>query len=465
MKPLPGMDLVIVGGSDAGIAAALRVRELDPRVEVTVLVADGYPNYSICGIPYHISGEVPDARTLAHRSIAELEATGMRLRLDTTATAIDPTAKRVTLRDPAGVVDEVAYDRLIVATGAAPQRPPIDGLDTLGPQQGLHVLHTMGDTFAVTATLARRRPSTAAIVGAGYIGLEMAEALTTRGLRVTIVEQLPQVLSTVDPQLGADLAAELRRHDVTVHTDTPIRAVKAHDDELVLLGDGTFQVRAGLVLVVTGVRPDTTLAAAAGVATTGPKGAIAVDRHMRTNIPDIYAAGDCVLTHHRLLGESYLPLGTTAHKQGRVAGENAVGGDREFAGSLGTQVVRVFDLVAARTGLRHAEAADAGFDPATTDTTADDHKVYYPDARPVRVRLTADRRDRRLLGVQMLGAVPTCVAKRIDTAAAALYAGLAADDLVDLDLSYTPPLGTPWDVLQNAALDWQKAQSLPHPAG
>jgi NADPH-dependent 2,4-dienoyl-CoA reductase/sulfur reductase-like enzyme len=164
-----------------------------------------------------------------------------------------------------------------------------------------------------------------------------------------------------------------------------------------VLGD-EFRLRAGLVLVVTGVRPNVTLAAAAGIAFTGPRGSIAVDWHMRTNIDDVYAAGDCVLTHHRLVGESYLPLGTTAHKQGRVAGENAVGGDREFAGSLGTQVVRVFDLVAARTGLRQAEAADAGFDPATTDTTADDHKAYYPKARPVRVRLTGDRRDRRLLG-------------------------------------------------------------------
>jgi NADPH-dependent 2,4-dienoyl-CoA reductase/sulfur reductase-like enzyme len=290
---------MIVGGSDAGIAAALRARELDPNVEVTVLVADGYPNYSICGIPYHIFGEVPDARSLAHRSVAELEATGMRLRLDTVATAIDPAGKRVAVRDADGRVDEVGYDRLIVATGAVPQRPPIDGLDVLGPGQGLHVLHTMGDTFDVMATLERRRPGPAAIVGAGYIGLEMAEALTTRGLHVTVVEQLPQVLSTVDAQLGQEIAAELDRHGVAVHTDTPVRAVKAHDDQLVLLGDDGFQVVAGLVLVVTGVRPDTALAAPAGIDATGPKGTIVVDRQMRTTVADVYAAGDCVATYHR----------------------------------------------------------------------------------------------------------------------------------------------------------------------
>jgi NADPH-dependent 2,4-dienoyl-CoA reductase/sulfur reductase-like enzyme len=381
-------------GSDAGIAAALRARELDAGVEVTVLVADAYPNYSICGIPYHISGEVPDARNLAHRSLDELQATGMRLRLDTAATGIDPTRKRVTVRNTSGVLDAVGYDRLIVATGAVPQRPPIDGLDALGPDQGLRLPHTMGDTFAVTATLQRRRPRTAAIVGAGYIGLEMAEALTTRGLHVTAVEQLPQVLSTVDTELGSGIADELRLHGVTVHTDTPIRAVKTDDDELVLLGDDGFQVRAGLVLVVTGVRPDTTLAAASGVAITGPKSAIAVDRHMRTNITDVYAAGDCGVTYHRLLGQSYLPLGTTAHKQGRVAGENALGGDRQFAGSLGTQVVRVFDLVAAR-GIRSRPVSR---DPGTSDRGTGSGRCQ---SAPAQVPYgSADRGDDRVLDDQ-----------------------------------------------------------------
>jgi NADPH-dependent 2,4-dienoyl-CoA reductase/sulfur reductase-like enzyme len=384
------MRLLIIGGSDAGIAAALRAYECDPHVEVTVLLADGYPNFSICGIPYHVSGEVPQVRDLAHRSVAELQATGMRLRTNTVASAIDPRRKRVTVCDGDGVIGEIGYDRLIVATGAGPRRPPIAGLDTLGPEQGLHLLHTIGDTVAVMATLASRRPDAAVIVGAGYIGLEMAEALTTRGLHVTVVEQLPQVLSTVDAELSSGVAGELRRHGVRVYLETPIDAIDADGDQLVVRGGHGLQLRAGLVLVVTGVQPDTALAASAGVKLSGLHRAIAVDRHMHTNVADIFAAGDCVVTHHRLLGESYLPLGTTAHKQGRVAGENAVGGDREFAGSLGTQVVRVFDLVAVRAGLRHSEAAEAGFDPATSETTADDHKRYYPDARPIRVRLTAD---------------------------------------------------------------------------
>ena len=202
-----------------------------------------------------------------------------------------------------------------------------------------------------------------------------------------------------------------------------------------------------------GVRPDTGLAAAAG-AELGVKGAIAVDRGMRTNLPDVFAAGDCVVTHHRLLGESYLPLGTTAHKQGRVAGENALGGRREFAGSLGTQVVKVFDLVAARTGLRDHEAVAAGFDPLTVDGEADDHKAYYPGSHRIAMRYTGDRRDGRLLGLQLVGRLGSEIAKRIDIAATAIFNDMTVEAISDLDLSYTPPLGSPWDALQAGAQAW-----------
>ena len=173
-----------------------------------------------------------------------------------------------------------------------------------------------------------------------------------------------------------------------------------------------------------------------------------VDRQMRTNLPDVLAAGDCVTTHHRLLGTTYLPLGTTAHKQGRIAGENALGGTREFAGSLGTQVVKVFDLVAARTGLRDHEAAPAGFDPATVASEADDHKAYYPGSHKIAMRYTGDRDTGQLLGLQLVGHLGSEIAKRIDTAATAIFNQMTVDGISDLDLSYTPPLGSPWDALQ-----------------
>ncbi len=214
------MHLVVIGGSDAGISAALRTRELDPSVDVSVVVADAYPNFSICGIPYLISGEVGHWRNLAHRTSADLEATGMALRLDTLATQIDVAGRRIAVRDRNGEATWIGYDELVVGTGAVPVRPPIGGLDVLGPDDGVHLLHSMGDTFALTRTLETATPATALIVGAGYVGLEMAEGLTTRGIAVTQVEVLPEVLATLDPELGALVHTELVSHGVGVHACT-----------------------------------------------------------------------------------------------------------------------------------------------------------------------------------------------------------------------------------------------------
>jgi len=457
------MHLVMIGGSDAGISAALRARELDPGAEVSVIVADAYPNFSICGIPYYVSGEVTHWRNLAHRTTADLEATGMNLRLDTTARRIDVAGRKLLVTTPAGNEELLAYDKLIIGTGAVPVRPPIGGLGALGPDDGVHLLHSMGDTFAVMRTLEEKAPGTAVIVGAGYIGLEMADALTTRGLHVIQMEQLPEVLPTVDPQLGQLVHAQLAARGVEVLAGTTVRRITRD-------GAGGLQVEAtaadgrpvtrlaDMILVVVGVRPDTTLAAEAGAAL-GIRGAIAVDRGMRTNLPDVLAAGDCVVTWHRLLGETYLPLGTTAHKQGRVAGENAAGGHREFAGSLGTQAVKIFDQAAARTGLRDHEAAVAGYDPVTVQSEADDHKAYYPGSHRITMRFTGDRVTGRLLGVQLFGHRHAEIAKRIDIAATAIFHRMTVDGISDLDLSYTPPLGSPWDAIQMGAHAWLREAS------
>jgi NADPH-dependent 2,4-dienoyl-CoA reductase/sulfur reductase-like enzyme len=459
------MHLIMIGGSDAGISAALRARELDPAADVTVVLEDAYPNFSICGIPYYVSGEVTHWRNLAHRTLADLEAAGMRLRLDTTARRIDVPARKLLITSADRGEELLGYDRLIVGTGAVPVRPPIGGLagpGALGPADGVHLLHSMGDTFAVMATLEQAAPASAVIVGAGYIGLEMADALTIRGLAVTQMEQLPEVLPTVDPDLGALVHAELAGHGVEVLTGTTVQAITRAPAgqparlQVQAAADGTAVTRtADMVLVVVGVRPETALAVGAGAAL-GVKGAIAVDPQMRTSLPDIFAAGDCVITHHRLLGETYLPLGTTAHKQGRVAGENALGGNRAFAGSLGTQVVKIFDQAAARTGLRDHEAAPAGFDPVTVASQADDHKAYYPGSHRITMRVTGDRTTGRLLGLQLFGHKNAEIAKRIDIAAAAIYAGLTVDAVSDLDLSYTPPLGSPWDAVQIATQAWTR---------
>ncbi len=466
------MRVIAIGGSDAGISAALRARELDPGTDMTVVVADSYPNFSICGIPYYVSGEVGHWRNLAHRTIADLEDAGMSLRLDTTARRIDVPGRKLTVTSPGGAEDVLAYDELIAGTGAVPVRPPIGGLSgpgALGAEDGVHLLHSMDDTFAVMATLERQSPASAVIVGAGYIGLEMADALTTRGLPVTQIEQLPEVLPTVDPALGALVRAQLAGRGVQVLTGAAVRQVSraaagqaGRFDIQAAAGDGDTVIRqADMVLIVVGVRPETALAAAAG-ARLGARGAIAVDREMRTGLPGVLAAGDCVITHHRLLGETYLPLGTTAHKQGRVAGENALGGHREYAGSLGTQVVKIFDHAAARTGLRDHEARAAGFDPVTIGSQADDHKAYYPGSHRIAIRFTGDRGTGRLLGVQLFGHRHAEIAKRIDIAATAIYHGMTIDAVSDLDLSYTPPLGSPWEAVQMGAQAWMRATAQ-HP--
>jgi len=456
------MHIIAVGGSDAGISAALRAREVNPGADFTVVVADAYPNFSICGIPYYVSGEVTHWRNLAHRTIADLEAAGMRLRLDTTARRVDVAGRKLVVTGPDEAEDVIAYDQLVIGTGAVPVRPPLAGLDQLGPADGVHLLHSMDDTFAVMATLEQAAPASAVIVGAGYIGLEMADALTARGLAVTQIEQLPEVLPTVDPALGALVAAELQARGVTVLTGTAVRQISraapgapARLTVQAEAGGQPLTRHADMVLVVTGVRPETSLAAAAG-ARLGIRGAIDVDTTMRTGLPAIYAAGDCVITRHRLLGHTYLPLGTTAHKQGRVAGENAAGGHRQFAGSLGTQVVKIFDHAAARTGLRDHEAAAAGYDPVTVASEADDHKAYYPGSHRIAIRYTGDRATGRLLGVQLFGHKHAEIAKRIDIAAAAIYNDMTVDAVSDLDLSYTPPLGSPWDAIQAGAQAWTR---------
>lgn len=475
------MRLVIIGGSDAGISAALRARELDPSAEVVVVVADAYPNFSVCGIPYYVSGEVAPWQSLAHRTYADLEATGMTLRVNTRVTEIDAPGQRVQLRTPEGELEWLDYDELVVGTGAVPVVPAIDGLNkgfsgglsgpgALGPEDGVHLLHTMEDTFALTASLERLTPQRAVIVGAGYIGLEMAEALTTRGIAVTMLQRGPEVLATVDAELGALVHAELTAHGVKVITGATVTSIQRSPAPAGTTGgrlsvtgsrrDGTTLIQdTDLVLVVTGVRPDVDLLVTAG-ATTGDGGAVVVDEAMRTSLPHVFAAGDCVTTHHRLLGSTYLPLGTTAHKQGRVAGANAVraegGPVARFAGSVGTQVVKVFGLVAARTGLREHEAIAAGFTPLTSQAAPDDHKAYYPGAEPITIRLTGDADTGRLLGAQLVGRYGSEVAKRVDTYATALFHAMTVEGLADLDLAYTPPLGSPWDAVQMAAQTWSK---------
>jgi NADPH-dependent 2,4-dienoyl-CoA reductase/sulfur reductase-like enzyme len=444
--------VVVVGGSDAGISAALRAREIDPEIEITLLCADRFPNFSICGLPFFISGEVHDWRLLAHRTIEEIEEKGIRLLLEYRAEAIDAERKTVSAQGADKKSLLLKYDKLVICTGAVSVKPKISGIDL----PGVFPLRWMADSIAVKQYLDEKQPRTAVIVGGGYIGLEMADAFRYRGIEVTVIEFADTVLTTLDPELGRKVEETLRKHGVDVRTRTPVSAIEKRGPRLSVSGGNGREIDTDIVLFAVGVRPDTSLASSAGIAN-GERGAIRVNRLMETNISDIYAAGDCAETWHRLLGQNtYMPLGTTAHKQGLAAGENAAGGVREFQGSLGTQVVKIFDLIAARTGLRDSEARVAGYDPFTVEFEGWDHKVYYPGAQSVIVRVTGDRSTHRLLGVQIVGFKGSEISKRVDIIAASLFKGIMVDHIPDMDLSYTPPLSSPWDPLQIAAQEWIK---------
>ncbi|MCY0884356.1 MAG: FAD-dependent oxidoreductase [Firmicutes bacterium] len=447
--------ILVIGGSDAGISAALAAREQDPGSAVTLITADAYPNFSVCGLPFYLGGEVADWHQLAHRTREEITAAGITLRLETRALRLDPAAHAVEVREADGHDRRLTYDRLVVATGAEAVPPPVPGLTE---REQVFFLHDMGDGLRLATFLADRKPVHALVVGAGYIGLEMTEAFRRRGLAVTLIEQAPTVLPGLDAPLARELEALLRSAGVTVVTATALERLEEGPGGLVAQTSDGQARKADLALIAAGVRPRSTLAVTAG-AQAGVRGAIRVDAAMATGLPDVYAAGDCVETWHRLLQRAvYLPLGTTAHKQGRVAGINAAGGSARFAGSLGTQVLQVFGRVAGRTGLNSTEAAAEGWSVLSVSVTVPDHKAYYPGAEPLTVRLIADRDRGRLLGAQLLGGLRGGVATRLDILAAALTMEATVGDLLDLDLAYTPPLSSPWDPVQLAAQAWLAAR-------
>jgi len=444
------LQFLIIGGSDAGISAALRAKELTPDTKVTIILADEYPNFSICGIPFYISQEVDDWKNLAHRTTSDIEAMGIELRVNEHATQINTTRKTVVTQNKQGLTFQYTYDKLLIATGAKSVLPPIQGL----LQEGVFTLRWINEMRAIDAYIEKKQVKTALVVGGGYIGLEMADALTLRGIKVHLVEYAPTILTTVDAELGKMVQQYLETQGITITTNSLVQKITKTDQYFRVTGEPEFEAMADFVLVAAGAVPESALAKASGVET-GIKEAIKVNEFMETNVPNVYAAGDCVETWHQWAQQyTYLPLGTTAHKQGRIAGENAVGHPKAFQGSLGTQSVKLFDRVVARTGLHDRDAQHFGIKSRTVSSTFYDHKVYYPHAKPITIRLTGEPTTRKLLGIQLLGHVGTEVSKRADIVAAAIFNNLSIEQLNDLDLSYTPPLSSPWDPVQMAAQAW-----------
>jgi len=433
----------VIGGGAAGMSAASAARRVAPDGDVVVCEAGGFAAYGMCGIPYFLGGIVPRAESLLAYPPSEFrDKRGIDLRLNTHVDAIDAARRQVHI-DGSG---PLGYDALIVASGAEPVRPPVPGLD----RPGVFTIRSLDEAIELRRFLDGRRVRRAIVVGAGYIGLETAEALVCAGLEVEVIEALPRVLGTVDEPIGELARAELERH-ARLRLGVRLLAINwdagSRDGNLIAVVDGT-QSPTDLVVIATGVRPASDLLIQAGARHLADR-SVVVDAGMRTSLPDVFAAGDCVALPHLVLGRpAWVPLGPAANKTGRVAGTVAAGGTAAFAGVVGTAVVKVFDLEVARTGLGLDEARAAGLAAVATDVVSRSRAKYYPGSSPLHVRLV-HLPDGRLLGGQLAGREGA--AKRIDVLATALHAGLTVDDLAALDLSYAPPFAPVYDPILIAA--------------
>lgn len=424
--------LVVIGGGAGGMSAASAARRVDPTLEIVVLEASGHAAYGMCGLPYYLGGTVTGADTLvAYPPAFFREDRGIDLRFHVRATKLEP-ERHIIHYVGTGTEQKLTYSRLIVAAGGSPVVPPIDGLH----DDHVFTVRRLEDAMSLRSLLDAGRVGRALVVGAGYIGLEMAEALVDRGVNVILIEALAGVMPTLDPPISAIVEEEVRCHGVDLRLKTRLNEVRRTNQGLEAHVGGTV-LTVDAVVIAVGVRPAASVAIEAG-ATTVPGGALLVDDRMRTSLPDVFAVGDCIAPYHLVLGRpAFVPLGPAANKTGRVAGTVAAGGDAHFPGVVGTSVVKVFNLAVARTGLTLAEAETEGLPAVATDVLGRSRAKYYPGAEPVTVRLVHEIGG-RLLGAQVVGAGEG-VAKRVDVVAVALQARFDVDDLVGADLSYAPP--------------------------
>ena len=432
------MRILVIGGVAAGAGAATKARRVNEDAEIVLFEKGSYVSFANCGLPYYIGGVIEDRDELLLVT-PELfkERFNIDVRINSEVTKIDPNAKTVTVRTGSRSKRE-SYDRLIIATGGTPITLPVKGADT----EGVYHVFTLPDADRIMSRL-ELGMKRAVVVGGGFIGLESAENLRARGLEVTIVEKLPQVMSNMDSEFSDAIIRELEANGIQVLTGVGLAEITGRKKVTgVVLDDGT-KLKADMVIMAAGVRGSTQLAEMAGCRL-GTTGGVWVDACMRTSVPDVYAAGDMVESLHLVTGKKVrIPLAGSANKQGRVAGANAAGGHMTFKGVLGTAIIKVGGLTAARTGLNAREAAAQGYDFECVYAPGFSNASYYPDAMPLLLKLTVEKQSGRLLGAQGIGRKG--VDKRIDVLSTAIYGGMTVFDLEDLDLAYAPPFSSAKD--------------------
>lgn len=440
--------LVVVGSDAAGMSCASQARRRRGRDDLAIVAFDkgNYTSYSACGIPYLVGGVVDEPDDLVARSPEEHRARDIEVYLRHEVTAIDVDRRTLTVRDlEEGSERTEGFDTLMISTGAVPVCPDVPGAGA----RGIHGVQTLDDGKRILDDLASRPVRRAVVVGGGYIGIEMAEAMLQQSAEVTLLEMAEQPMTTMDPDMGALVADAMRDMGIDVRTGEGVEAFEVEDDRVTGVTTSSGTVPADVVILGIGVRPNVELAEGAGIAL-GRSGAIAVDRRMRTQVEGVWAAGDCAEKFHLVsrTGVS-IPLGTHANKEGRVAGINIGGGYETFPGVVGTAASKVCNLEVARTGLKETECRATGFDFLTTIVESTTRAGYFPGATTMKIKLTVERRSGRLLGAQIIGRENA--AKRIDALAIALWKGMSVDEMHQLDLSYAPPFAPVWDPVLIAA--------------
>jgi len=445
-----GKKILIIGGVAAGTSAAAQAKRVDPSSEIKIIQEENVVSYGSCGIPYVIEGVVEKFENLIIRSAEEFEEkSNIKIILNTKATKIDPHKKIVHVKNII-TKDEVSfnYDKLIIATGARAIKPPIKGIDG----QGVYLLRTYSDGVKLKENTENKK--SCILIGAGLVGLEMAEAFRKKGLEVTIIEMTDRILpKMLNMKFAKILNQHLSENGISLRMGEKVQEIIDSDRGKIVKTD-KGSISGDFVLVGVGVRPNSEIANDAGIKL-GTAGAIKVDGHMQTNLKDIFAAGDCATAKNYITGkENYLPLGTTANKQGRVAGRNAAGENHMFRGIAGSAITKAFDLYVGKTGLNVEEAIQEGFEPIEKEIEGITRASYYPEKKPIWINLIADKNSRRVLGAQIVGS--EFVKARIDQIALALLLQAKIDDIAEFDWCYVPPASPVWDPLGIAALQVAK---------
>jgi NADPH-dependent 2,4-dienoyl-CoA reductase/sulfur reductase-like enzyme len=438
------MKIVVIGGVAAGMSAASKAKRNNSKNEVEVYTQEEYISYAACGIPYFVEDLIKDSGHLVARTIEQFAKQGIKIFTGHTVTQIIPEEKKIKVLDREQNKIWVDYDKLIIATGASAVVPPLEGLNL----KNIFTVKSITDAEKIKKKLQEGNFKKAVIVGAGYIGLEMVEALSSWELDVTLVELAPQIIGNIDADMAQLVENYLISNGIKVRKEEKVLGFKGIETVQFVKTD-KGEIETDLVILAIGVKPNSELAKEAGIQL-GVKNAIKVNNRMETNITDIYAAGDCATAYHLVYkDEAYIPLGTTANKQGRVAGDNASGGNSEFPGIVGTAIMKVMEMEIGRTGLSEREAKMLNKEVQEFKIEALAKAHFYPGARKATVKILVDNKSHVIVGAQIVGGAQA--AKRIDVLATAVQTGMTVNDVAKLDLSYAPPFSPVWDPVLVAA--------------